>query len=104
MSLRASQPDHDYDKVNAVYGTLKNAPRGKYCSRMQPIGKYYNAEDKFDIAELVFKDPDIDSLEVLKCFVETMNLTLYDALGQGEETLLFPAVQYKQLESVKHLA
>lgn len=101
LSLRVSQPGDD--KANSVYGILKNARRGEYCSRMQSVGNYYDGDEKFDIAEEVFQDHANDSLEVLKCFVDTMNLTLDDAFGEYGETLLFPAVESGQLESVKHL-
>ena len=100
MSLRVSQPD--YDKADQVFQKLKKAHPGEYCSIVQSEGTY-NAEEKYDLAELVFQDPNIDSLEVLKCFVETMHLTLNDAFGEDDGTLLFPAVEYKQPESVKHL-
>ena len=98
--MRVSQSDED--KVGRVFQKLKEAQPGEYCSIVQSKGTY-DAEEKYYVAELVFKDPDIDSLEVLKCFVETMNLTLDDAVGPEDETLLFPAVKYKQLESLKYL-
>eukprot|EP00434_Breviolum_minutum_P039851 symbB.v1.2.035394.t1/scaffold4754.1/size35405/4 len=100
VSLRVSQPD--YDKADQVFQKLKKAHPGEYCSIVQSEGTY-NAEEKYDLAELVFQDPNIDSLEVLKCFVETMHLTLNDAFGEDDGTLLFPAVEYKQPESVKYL-
>ena len=100
VSLRVSQPD--YGKVDRVFQKLKEAQPGELCDIVQSEGPY-NADDKHYVADAVFKDHDIDSLEVLKCFAETMHLTLDDAVGPDDETLLFPAVQYKQLESVKHL-
>ena len=103
MSLRVSFPFPGESIEDQVIGRLKDARRAEYCSIVQSEGRY-NAQDKFYVAERVFKDlDDIDSLEVLKCFVETMNLTLDDAFGAEGETLLFPAVKFQQLESVKHL-
>ena len=83
---------------------LKKAHRAEYCSLVQSEGPY-DDEDTFFVAEVIFKDlDDIDSLEVLKCFVETMNLTLDDVFSEESgKSLLFPAVQYKRVESVKHL-
>ena len=100
MSLRVSQSDEN--KVDRVFQKLKEAQPSELCDIVQSEGTY-SAKEKYYLVELVFKDPNIDSLEVLKCFVETMHLTLNDAFGEDDETLLFPAVQYKQLESVKHL-
>ena len=83
---------------------LKNAHRAEYCSLVQSEGPY-DDEDIFFVAQVIFKSlDDIDSLEVLKCFVETMNLTLDEAFGEDDETLLFPAVKFGRPKSVKHLA
>ena len=103
MSLRVSNPNDHIE--TQVLGKLKIAQRSDYCSILQSQGTY-TAEDIYYVSELVFQNSDIDSLEVLKCFVETlktMNLTLNDASGEEGETLLFPAVRHGQLESVKHL-
>ena len=99
VSLRVSGPDVVETRV---LRKLQHAHRAEYCSIVQSEGPY-DAEDKFYVAEALFHDHDIDNLEVLKCFVETMHLPLDDAFGPKGETLLFPAVEYGQLESVKHL-
>jgi len=79
------------------------APPGAYCSIVMSESPYYDADDKYYVAKSAFKDPNIDGLEVLKCFVETMHLTLDDAFGPDGETLLFPAVQFGHSELVKYL-
>lgn len=103
VSLRVSQPDDD--KVKRVFEKLQSeeAQPGELCHIVKSEGEYYNGDDKYDLAEEVFKDEAIDSLEVLKCFVETMKLTLNDAFGEDGETLLFPAVKYGHPESAKYL-
>lgn len=88
--------------VDRVLRKLKQAQPGQLCDIVKSEGTY-DEDDKYDIAEAVFKDHDIDSLEVLKCFAETMHLRLDDAFGYNGETLLFPAVLYEQLESVEYL-
>lgn len=93
----------DDNKVKRVNQLLKKAQEGELCSILQRED-LHDADDIFYLAESVFQDSKIDSVEVLKCFVETMRLCLADALGPDGETLLFPAVESGQLESVKHLA
>ena len=93
----------DDGEVKRVFYLLEKAQRGELCSILEREG-LRDAEDIFFLAQRVFQEPNIDSVEVLKCFEETMGLRLADALGPDEKTLLFPAVRYGQLESVKHLA
>jgi len=99
LSLRADGPQIE----TGVLSKLRMAPPGAYCSIVMSESPYYDADDKYYVAKSAFKDPNIDGLEVLKCFVETMHLTLDDAFGPDGETLLFPAVQFGHSELVKHL-
>lgn len=96
MSLRATSP------TSGMVTRLKKAQPGELCSIIQSEGRF-DADDTYDLAEQVFKNRDIDSLEVLRCFNETMKLPLDDVRGPDGEPLLFPAVENGQLESVKHL-